>query len=81
MRNSNVFLGLAMEKLDRHDDAARAYQTAIAGKSNDPLAWQGLINLYEKQGQQKVDDYHRAALKLAELYMEAWAISIAHFDD
>ena len=69
-----------MDKLDRHDDADRAYQTAIAGKCNEPLAWQGLINLYEKQGQQKVDYYHRAALKLAELYMEAWAIGIAHLD-
>jgi superkiller protein 3 len=62
---------LALDKLNRQDDAVRAYQTAIGIKATEPLAWQGLMSLYERQGERKVDDYQQAALRLAEIYEEA----------
>jgi superkiller protein 3 len=44
-----VFLGLALDKQDKNDEAEKAYNVAATIKANDPLAWQGLITLYEKQ--------------------------------
>lgn len=67
----NVFLGLALDKQNRDDEAKRAYQAAIKSKSNDALAWQGLISLYEKHANKDIDDYCSAALRLAEIHMAA----------
>ena len=69
---SNVFLGLAWEKQGRNDESERAYKTATSLKANDPLAWQGLISLYEQQGGRKLDDYHDAAIHLATLFAEMY---------
>ena len=73
---SNVFLGLALEKQDKNEDSEKAYKTAVEIKGKDALAWQGLITLYEKQAGKKIDDYHDAAFRVAEFFMEvyvAWA--------
>ncbi|KAI9791465.1 MAG: Superkiller protein 3 [Peltula sp. TS41687] len=69
--HANVFLGLAFDKLERYDESAEAYIRATKSKTAEPLAWQGLVSLYEKQGQKKLDPYSEAALRLAEIYMEA----------
>ena len=69
--HAHVFLGLALEKQTEHDASERAYLAAIKIKDDDLLAWQGLVSLYEKQGGKKLDQYHDAALRLAELHMEA----------
>ena len=69
--SSNVFSGLALEKQNRDDEAKEAYKIAIKTKSNDALAWQGLISLYEKHVNKDVDDYCSAALRLAEIHMAA----------
>ncbi|SLM37046.1 Tetratricopeptide-like helical domain [Lasallia pustulata] len=69
--HANVFLGLGLDKQDKNDDSAKAYKAAIQIKQNDPLAWQGLITLYEKQAGKHIDDYQDAAVHLAELFMEA----------
>lgn len=72
----NVFLGLALDKLGKNEDAERAYIAAIRAKDNDKTAWQGLINLYEKQGGHKVDVYRDAAVKLALLFGEEYGYEI-----
>ena len=69
---SNVFLGLALDKQNRHDDAEKAYGAAIKAKDRDALAWQGLVAVYEKQGQSRVDDYRRAAIRLVHVFEEQW---------
>lgn len=51
--HANVFRGLALDKLNQTDDALRAYRTATNAKGADPLAWQGLIGLLERQGHKK----------------------------
>ncbi|MCJ1388954.1 Superkiller protein 3 [Xylographa bjoerkii] len=67
--HANVFLGLAYAKQDKNDEAERAYNVAAKAKPNDPLVWQGLITLYEKQAGKKIDQYGNAALNLAECLM------------
>ncbi|KAL8809586.1 MAG: hypothetical protein Q9223_004524 [Gallowayella weberi] len=67
--HANVFLGLAFEKQSRNEDSEKAYKAAVAFKANDPLAWQGLISLYEQQGGRKLDEYHDAAFRLASLFV------------
>lgn len=67
--NANVFLGLAYEKQGRNELSEAAYKVAIKNKGKDPLAWQGLVTLYEKQVNEKLDIYHDTVIRLAELYM------------
>lgn len=67
-----MFLGLAFEKQSRNEDSEKAYIAATAIKANDPLAWQGLISLYELQGGRKLDEYHDTAIRLAHLYMDVY---------
>lgn len=70
--SSNVFLGRALEKLDQNDDSEKAYIAAIGIKAKDALAWQGLVGLYEKQNGKKLDSYHDAAIRLAEIHMNEY---------
>ncbi|MCJ1399353.1 Superkiller protein 3 [Xylographa trunciseda] len=67
--HANVFLGLACEKQDKNDEAEKVYSVAAKSKPSDPLVWQGLITLYEKQAGKKIDQYGDAALHLAECLM------------
>lgn len=67
--HANVFLGRALEKLDQNEDSEKAYKSAIGIKEKDALAWQGLVGLYEKQAGKKLDNYHDAAIQLAEIHM------------
>lgn len=68
----NIFLGLAQDKLNKNSEAEKAYLSATRIKDNDRTAWQGLINLYEKQGGHKLDDYRNAAVKLALIFAEEY---------
>lgn len=76
---SNVFLGRALDKQDKNDEAERAYNLAVKTKENDPLVWQGLITLYEKQAGKKIDGYHIAALRLAECFMTMYVAVMKKF--
>ncbi|RHZ51919.1 SKI complex subunit tetratricopeptide repeat protein SKI3 [Aspergillus thermomutatus] len=69
--HANVFLGLALDKLNKNEESERAYLAATRAKADDKTAWQGLINLYEKQGGFKLDAYHEAALRLGQIFAEA----------
>lgn len=68
--NAKVFLGLAYEKQDQIEASETVYRAAITIKDKDPLAWQGLVTLYEKQAGKKLDEHHDAAIRLAEIFME-----------
>lgn len=67
-----VFLGLALDKQNKDDEAAKAYTEATKIKQDDALAWQGLVNLCEGQNGKMLDDYHTAAVHLAEIFMKAY---------
>lgn len=75
----NVFLGLALFNLEKYDESESCYREAIAtetaerqkkDKKENPQPWQGLVNLYEKQG--RVNEYMDAALKLATIYRDLY---------
>ena len=66
-----VFLGLALDKQNENEASEAAYKSAVSLKDNDLLAWQGLVSLYEKQTSKKLDEYHDAAISLAQLHMKA----------
>ena len=68
----NIFLGLALDKLEQNEQSEKVYITASGIKTNDALVWQGLIALYEKQAGKKIDEYHKAAVSLADLYMDVY---------
>ncbi|KAI9758533.1 MAG: hypothetical protein M4579_003025 [Chaenotheca gracillima] len=68
--HANVFLGLASDKRNEYDEAIGAYEAAIKAKKTDPLAYQGLLSLYEKQGSKNVSRYQHNAVCLAELYRD-----------
>lgn len=70
--HANVFLGRALEKLDQNEDSEEAYKIAIGLKDKDALAWQGLVGLYDKQAGKKLDRYHDAATRLAEIHMNEY---------
>ncbi|KZF21824.1 putative translation repressor/antiviral protein Ski3 [Xylona heveae TC161] len=69
--HGNVFLGLGLARQNQNEKAITAYETAARIKPTDPLAWQGLITVYEGQQGKKIDEYRECAVKLAEIYMEA----------
>lgn len=66
-----IFLGFSFSKLHRNQEAEETYKSAIQLKASEPQAWQGLIKLYEVQGNEKIEDYQVAALHLAEIYQLA----------
>ena len=68
--NANVLLGLAYEKQRHYEASETAYRAALRLKDKDPLAWQGLVALYEKQASTKLGGYHDAVIHLAEIFME-----------
>ncbi|KAK8910153.1 hypothetical protein QC760_001120 [Botrytis cinerea] len=65
---ANIFLGFAYSKQVKYAEAEKAYDAATKVKGGEPQAWQGLIQLYEKQGGPKVEQYQTAALQLAQIY-------------
>lgn len=71
-RCRNVFLGLALDKLGKTNEAEKAYLAATQVKSDDKTAWQGLANLYERQGNLKLEPYREAVVHLARIYGEAY---------
>ncbi|QSZ31450.1 hypothetical protein DSL72_001015 [Monilinia vaccinii-corymbosi] len=65
---ANIFLGFAYSKQSKYPEAEEAYGAATKIKDGEPHAWQGLIQLYEKQGGARVGQYQVAALRLAQIY-------------
>ncbi|XP_034025931.1 tetratricopeptide repeat protein 37 isoform X2 [Thalassophryne amazonica] len=67
--NAWVFIGLAATELDQPDQAHTAYTKAVELEPEQLLAWQGLVNLYEKidQWDFKTELPH-AYQKLIDLY-------------
>lgn len=66
-----LFLGRALEKQGKLEDAEKSYLAAAKSKPEDSQAWLGLCSVYEGQGGKKVDEYHDAAIKAAEFFARA----------
>ena len=61
--------------MNRFDEAEKVYYVAANSRPKDPLSWQGLITLFEKQVGKRIDQYQQAALHLAEYYMEVYVVT------
>ena len=71
--NALVFAGVSLLNLSRFPESERSYREAISGNKTNPLAWQGLFNLFEKQG--NLSGLKEASLALADIYSEAYVSS------
>ncbi|KAK4166543.1 Superkiller protein 3 [Cladorrhinum sp. PSN259] len=69
--HAHIFLAFALDKKNKHDEAEAAYLAATNIKPTEAQAWQGLIQVYTRQGNKKIKQYQHAALKLAEIYRDA----------
>lgn len=68
---AKLFLGRALEKQGKLDEAAQTYRSAADAKPDDSQAWQGLCSVYEAAGPSKLDEYREAAVKVAEFFAAA----------
>ncbi|KAF2007971.1 hypothetical protein P154DRAFT_614387 [Amniculicola lignicola CBS 123094] len=70
---AKLFLGRALDKLDKLEDAAKAYRDAANIKPDEAPAWLGLRGLYENKSlaPTTVDEYTRVGIKLAEIFAAA----------
>ncbi|KAH8886484.1 TPR-like protein [Thozetella sp. PMI_491] len=68
---AHIFLAFCLDKKNKPDESEAAYLNAAKLKAKDSQAWQGLIQLYQKQGAKKLKEYQHAALQLALIYHEA----------
>ncbi|XP_069819036.1 superkiller complex protein 3 [Dendropsophus ebraccatus] len=67
--NAWVFIGLAASELEQPEQAQAAYKKASEIEPEQLLAWQGLVNLYEKVSQKDFkEDLPNVYQKLLELY-------------
>jgi len=72
--HSNVFLGLAYDKLNRTNESEQAYLAATRIKDNDRTAWQGLITLYDRLGGPKLGAYREAVVKLGKILADWYGL-------
>jgi superkiller protein 3 len=68
--NALVFAGVSLLNLSRFAESEKSYQEAISGNKTNPLAWQGLVNLFEKQ--ENLNGLKEASLALTDIYSEAY---------
>ncbi|XP_047446786.1 tetratricopeptide repeat protein 37 [Mugil cephalus] len=67
--NAWVFIGLAASELEQPDQSQTAYKKAVELEPEQLLAWQGLVNLYEKTDQWDFKvELPNVYQKLVELY-------------
>lgn len=67
-----IYLAFAFGKQDNPQEAENAYLAATRINANDKQAWQGLVTLYEKAGDSKLDEWHDAALRLAQMFADSY---------
>ena len=67
---AQLFFGRAVEKQEKLDDAAKAYDAATKLKPGDELAWKGLCGVYEAQGSENVTKHTDVSLHLAVIYQQ-----------
>ncbi|XP_064650742.1 tetratricopeptide repeat protein 37-like [Lineus longissimus] len=61
--NAFVFIGVAAEGVDEHDQALKAYTKAAEISPEQVLAWQGLAGFYEKQDKKEYKEHQVTVYK------------------
>ncbi|KAJ6031120.1 hypothetical protein N7540_001852 [Penicillium herquei] len=70
---ANLYLGVATDRLDKPEESEAAYLAATRLKPTERTPWQGLIVLYEKQGDRKLDAYHTAVLSYGQTLADKYS--------
>lgn len=65
---AHVFAGTCLFNLSQFPDSEKSYREAVSLNSTNPLAWQGLLKLYERQG--NLPGLKEASLALADIYLQ-----------
>src|SRR5436190_15965583 len=66
--NAHVFTGVSLLNLSQYADSEKSYREAVSLNNTNPLAWQGLINLFEKQ--ENLNGLKDASIALANIYAQ-----------
>ena len=66
--NAHVFAGVSLLNLSQHVDSEQSFREAVSLNNTNPLAWQGLINLFEKQ--ENLNGLKEASIALANIYSQ-----------
>ncbi|KFG82292.1 putative translation repressor/antiviral protein Ski3 [Metarhizium anisopliae] len=66
-----IFLAFALDKKNQLVEAENFYKKATELRPQDAQAFQGLIKVYEKQGNQRLGEYQAAVMSLAQIFHEA----------
>lgn len=66
--NAHVFAGVSLLNLSQYADSEKSYREVASLNNTNPLAWQGLVNLFEKQG--NLNGLKEATLALADIYSQ-----------
>jgi len=66
--NAHVFAGVSFLNLGQLPDSENAYRQAVSVNPTNPLAWQGLANLFERK--EDLSGLKEASLALAEIYAQ-----------
>jgi superkiller protein 3 len=66
--NAHVFAGVSELNLSHFSESEVAYREAISLNASNPLAWQGLVNLYEIQ--HDLNGLQEATIALADAYVQ-----------
>jgi tetratricopeptide (TPR) repeat protein len=70
--NAQVFAGLSLLNLSQFSDSEKSFREAVSLNNTNPLAWQGLVNLFEKQ--RNLAGLKEASLALADIYSQRYAL-------
>jgi superkiller protein 3 len=77
--NAHVFAGVALLNVSDFVGSEKSYREAISINDSNPLAWQGLVNLFEKQ--QSLEGLKEATMPLADIYSHGQVQRAECFDD
>lgn len=66
--HAHVFAGVSLLNLSQYVDSEKSYREAVSLNKTNPLAWQGLVNLFEKQ--ENLNGLREASLALADIYSQ-----------
>jgi len=73
--NAHVFAGVSLLNLSQYSESENSYRKAVSLDDQNPLAWQGLVNLFEKR--ENLSGLKEASLALADIYSHRFFDTLA----
>jgi superkiller protein 3 len=70
--NAHVFAGVSLLNLGQLENSENSYREAISISPSNALAWQGLLNLFERK--EDLNGLKEASLALADIYAQTYVV-------